>query len=114
MIKILPSRFWNQLEDIFEKEFDSDLPETGEIFISTEGSRRTGFILVEPIRMVGQIYVYEDFRKDSVKNAMKLVKHVQNLYQGSPVGTVASEARFEKLYRLMGMDKIEGTFFRKN
>lgn len=116
MIKPLPSRFWNQLEGIFEDEFDSDLPEeaNAEIFMATEGGKRTGFILAENIKMIGQIYVYPEFRKESSKHAGQMVKYCQERYKDISVATLASEARFEKLYRLLGMQRIPGVLFRKN
>lgn len=116
MITKLPARFWNQLNGIFREEFNSDLPEedNAEIFVASEGNKRVGFILAEDIKMIGQIYVYPDFRRDSAKYASQMVKYCQEHFKDIPVGTVASEARFEKLYKLLGMEKIEGSFFRKN
>ncbi len=117
MITKLPSRHWHQLEEIFQTTFDSDLPDENsdaEIFVLNENGKRVGFILAENIKMVGQIYVYPEFRKDSAKNALTMVKFVQGKYQDIPVGAVASETRFEKFYKLLGMEKIEGSFFRKN
>jgi hypothetical protein len=116
MITILPARHWHQLEDIFDREFDSDLPEAqnAEIFMATDKGKRTGFILAEDIKMVGQIYVYPDFRKESARYAGQMVRFCQERYQGKSVATLASEPRFEKLYRLLGMQKIDGTVFRKN
>lgn len=116
MITKLPDRFWNQLEDIFDKEFDSDLPEkeNATIFMATDGSKRTGFILAEDIKMIGQIYVYPEFRKESARYAGQMVKFCQERFKGRSVATLASEPRFEKLYRLLGMQKIDGTVYRKN
>ncbi len=118
MIKLLPPRFWHQLEDIFQDEFDSDLPDVNsdaEIFMSANDGKRTGFILVEPVKMIGQIYIYPEFREQNVaKNAGEMVKFMQKRYDGTPVGCVASEPRFEKLYRRLGMEKIDGVFYRKN
>lgn len=116
MITKLPSRFWNQLEQIFEDEFDSDLPEeeNAEIFMATDGNKRTGFILAEDVKMIGQIYVYPDFRKESAKYAGQMVRFCQERFKGTSVATLASEPRFEKLYKLLGMQKIPGTLFRKN
>lgn len=116
MIKTLPPRFWHQLETIFGDEFDSDLPEAenAEIFIATEGGKRIGFILAEDVKMIGQIYVYPEFRKESARHAGQMVKFCQERFKGKSVATLASEPRFEKLYRLLGMQKIPGTLFRKN
>lgn len=118
-ITLLPPRHWHQLEGIFNDEFDSDLPDAqgdAEIFMSTDGGKRTGFILAEQVTLIGQIYVYPEFREKNVaRNARDLVKFMQDRYQGKmPVGAVASEARFGKLYRLLGMQKIDGDFYRKN
>jgi len=111
----LPSRHWEQLKDIFDKEFDSDLPDAGEIYISTEQGKRKGFILAEPLMMVGQIYVYPEFRNASARTAMEMVRFMNNRFRGKmPVGCIASEARFKKLYNALDMQEIDGTFFRKN
>jgi len=114
MIK-LPYQHWHTLEEIFDKEFDSDLPEreNAEIFVINEAGKRKGFILAEDIKMIGQIYVYPDFRNVG-NTARDMVKFMVERYKGIPVGTLASEPRFESLYKRLGMQKIEGSLFRKN
>lgn len=117
MITKLPSRHWYQLKDIFDEEFDSDLPDVdsgAEIFISVENGKRTGFILAEPVIFIGQIYIYPEFREKNIASTtLSLVKSVKERYEGQSVATLASESRFEKLYKRLGLDKISGTLFRK-
>lgn len=114
IIKV-PSSRWHTLEKIFEEEFNSDLPsaDNAAIYGDYEGGKLQAFILVENIKMVGQIYSMPDNKNR--QSVQKLVNYlVETLPDGTAVGVVASEKRFEALYRLLKMQKIPGTFFRRN
>lgn len=114
----IPSSRWHTLEKIFLEEFDSDLPDPkfAEIYGEYENGKLKGFVLTEKIVMCGQIYVMPEFRAESNgQTARKLVNYlVETLPDGIAVGAVASEKRFEALYRILKMQKIPGTFFRRN
>lgn len=113
----LPSRHWQQLEKIFDEEFDSDLPpaENAEIFIANENGERLGFILKEKTEMVGLIYVYPETKKDIAKTALSLVRFIKSrAAKGTSICCVASEPRFGRLFKSLGMEKIPGDLYRIN
>lgn len=115
IIKIPPGRWEKDLKEIFNKTFDSDLPhpDSADIYGTYNAAGRIQtFILVEKILLVGQIYSAPgENDRHSVK---KLVDYIVNTLPDKVVGAVASEKRFEGLFRLLGMTRIDGTFFRRN
>lgn len=114
--KLSPEKF-DRLRRVFDDEFDSDLPipDNSEIFGAFENGKMVGFVLAERVVMIGQIYVVPEKRENSSGIVKNLLKFLQNRFDGREVvGAVASERRFEALYRAFGMQKILGTFFRKN
>jgi hypothetical protein len=117
LVKKLKPEQYGRLKGIFSDEFDSDLPEpqTSDIFAAFEDGKVVGFINCEIVRVIGQIWVEPDKRKDSTEITMKLLREVRDRYEGKEnVAAVASESRFEKLYKVLGMEKIPGTLFRRN
>lgn len=114
--KLSPEKF-ARLRHVFDGEFDSDtpIPDNSEIFAAFEDGKMVGFVLAENIVLLGQIYVVPERREKSGGIVQNLLKFLQVRYDGrETVGAVASERRFEALYRAFGMQKILGTFFRKN
>jgi len=114
--KAKPEQF-ERFAKIFSEEFDSSLPEpdNSEILIAYENGVMKGFVLVEEVKLVGQIYVVPDERKSSSEIVKSLITFVKKtIAPKSVVGAVASERRFEHLYKAFGMQKIEGIFYRKN
>lgn len=119
MIQKIPVSRWKELERIFRAEFDSDLPDPKFAEIIGEYDdlgRIKSFVVKEKIVMVGLIYVRPSERsKNNGQAAKKLVSYLVNsLPDGLSVGAVASETRFESLFRLFRMQKIAGAFFRRN
>jgi len=117
IVKKLPAEKYSRLREIFDKEFDSDEPEpeNSDIFVAYEGGKMTGFILVESIKVIGQLYVVPEKRNNASHTVKELVRCVQLKYDGKEVvAAVASEPRFRKLYESLGMHKIFGDFYRKN
>lgn len=87
-------------------------PEFGTFFGAFEDGHLKGFVLAEKIFMVGQIFTVGDGKAEYAK---ALIDHLQAKYPpGISVATVASETRFEKLFKSLGMDRISGTLFRRN
>lgn len=118
IVKKLKPEQYSRLAAIFDKEFSgSDLPEThnSEILVAYENSKMVGFILIEDIKMIGQIYVVPEKRNSSIQVIQNLVKSVkERIAPKNVVGAVASETRFEALFKAFGLQKIDGKFFRKN
>lgn len=118
IIKIPPSR-WHTLEKIFTDVFDSDLPraENADIYGTYDAQGRIQtFILVEKALIVGQIYSAQNRSGEIDRHSVKkLVDYIVNTLPGNTtVGAVASEKRFEGLFRLLRMQRIPGVFFRRN
>lgn len=122
--KVISPRLWKSLkigdqtiEEVFESEFDSDLPDekVSDLIGVYEEGELVGFVLAEKIEMVGLIYVEPSRRNFSSQIARNLIRYLRDkIPDGVSVGAVASERRFEALYRSLGMQKIAGTFFRRN
>ncbi|HEX8636657.1 MAG TPA: hypothetical protein VF692_01240, partial [Pyrinomonadaceae bacterium] len=81
-----------------------------------ERGRLKAFILTEKIIMVGQIYVRPgEADKNNGQTARNLVNYIlKKMPAGISVGAVASEKRFEGLFRILRMQPITGKFFRRN
>lgn len=117
LVKKLPDDKYSRLREIFEDEFDSDLPEpkNTDIFVAYDHGRMTGFVLVEDVKVIGQLYVVPEKRNNASHTVRELVRCIREKYDGKAVvGAVASEPRFKKLYESLGMYKIFGDFYRKN
>lgn len=120
MIKIekIPASLFSAFSGVFRKEFDSDapLPSNADIFGAfDDGDQLVGFVLAERLVMVGQIWTAPQFRDNSTEIVAPLVRTLRDKYDGKEnVGAVASEPRFRKLFENLGMEKIDGEFYRKN
>jgi hypothetical protein len=117
LVKKLKPEQYGRLKQVFNDVFDSDLPlpHNSDIFAAFEDGKVVGFILAEDVKMLGQIYVSPEKRSEGTEITMKLLKEVRERYEGKEnVAAVASETRFEKLYRALKMEKISGTIFRRN
>lgn len=114
-IRELSPDTWKHFEDIFREEFGSDLPpEThAQFFGIYDDDSFKGFILCEDVKFIGQIFMF-DASDDGAKYARALISHVRHsISPDQSVATVASEPRFEKLFRSLGMQKIAGILFRR-
>lgn len=115
-IRELEAREWLRLKGIFEREFDSDLPipQNAKIFGCFEGEKMLGFILAENVVFIGQVYVIESERTSGA--AKKMLSFVREKFsrERKPVAAVASEKRFEMLFKSLGMTEIGGKLFRRN
>lgn len=117
-IKIPAARWEKDLKEILDKDFDSDLPDPrhADIYGSyDEKGKIEAFIITEKIVMIGQIWVRSDTSQNNGQKAKKLLSFIQQkMPLGISIGAVASEERFEGLFRLFRMHKIAGKFFRRN
>jgi hypothetical protein len=108
------------LKEIFESEFDSDLPAPEHsciaMAIAEDTNEPVGFILMEQVVMVGQVYIFPQARQTCGRMAArKLINFVQRLLRGKHnTCAVASEPRFARLFNNLGMHEVEGTLFRLN
>ncbi len=106
---------WVPLIDVFETVFDSDMPNPkhGEIYGIFEEGKCVSFILLEDVKFIGQIW--SRYPKNNTSYVKTLIRWVrEKIPEKQTVAAVASEPRFEMLYRTLGMDKIAGTLFRRN
>lgn len=103
-----------QISDIFNEVFDSDMPPPphSEFYGLFEDGRLEGFILAEQITIIGQIFIKNE--KNNSNYARKLIRFVRDkAFPTQSVAALASETRFEMLYRTLGLQKIKGTLFRR-
>jgi len=115
-VRKLEPKEWLQLKKIFSAEFDSDLPlpQNAEIYGIVEAGKVEAFILLEQVTICGQIYVNDENRHSNY--AKSLLSFVRNKFsrERKPVAAVASEKRFELLYKSLGMFEVGGKLFRRN
>jgi hypothetical protein len=116
IVEVPPERF-EDFTAIFDAEFDSDPPREGHsrIFACFDGDEPVGFIHAENFVLLGQLYVVPEKRNSTTSVVQAMLNFVQERFDGKAcVGAVASEERFERLFAAYGMQKIEGSFHRKN
>lgn len=118
LIKKIPPSEWYKIEKTFIEVFDSDMPspEHATFYGVYEKGQINAFILVENVKFIGQVYsrpsVDNNFNGQAVK---KLVDYVMTVTpKGVSCAAVASETRFEGLFRLFRMDEIKGKLFRRD
>ena len=117
MIKLLNGVEREVLAPIYEKEFDSYLPDEKQahIIASVENGKIEGFLTIERLIRVGLISVNPKLR-NTLKSA-QVMKHlikyaVESIPKGESVITIASDAKFESLFKRLGMREEEGKVFR--
>jgi hypothetical protein len=112
MIRLLPQNRWEELTEIFEKEFDgSILPTKDQAFIPAEIDDETGeirsFVVLEQLWRIGQVWSEDG-------HPGKLFKFVEaNIQQGSVIG-IASDVRFETIFTKFKMRRVDGTLYRRD
>jgi hypothetical protein len=117
LIKKLKPEQYSRLKDIFSDEFDSDVPlaHNSEIFAAYDGPKLVGFVLAEDVKMLGQIWVAPEKRSEGTEITMKLLRELRGRFEGKEnVAAVASEPRFGKLYKALGLVALPGTIYRRN
>lgn len=101
------------LRPIFEKDFDSLLPEKerSHIFVDEEGA----MVTVELLLRANMWWVAPEHRGKAKAGVLlrRMIRCLLNtIPKGSSVVVVASSASQEKLCRKVGMTEVEGTMFR--
>jgi hypothetical protein len=112
-IRELTNEESEKLAGIFQNVFDSDLPpENHSTYYGAFGDdgELKGFVLAENVCWVGQIY---NLDPDNPIYPIALVRHMDKITKDQAVVTVASKEKFGKFFETMGMEKIEGTLYRR-
>lgn len=106
---------WAALKDIFRAECNSSLPHAkfAKFFGAyDENGNLKAWVLAENVVVIGQLFTVGDGKTEYVQ---ALISHLQEQHPpGISVATVASETRFERLFKSLGMERISGTLFRRN
>jgi len=114
-IRKLKNSEWSMLTGIFDKVFDSDMPNPAhsEIVGAFEDGKLEGFILLETATFIGEFYSRS--KENNGRIARKLVSFArQHIPDKQGVGAVANESRFEILFKTLGMSEIPGKLFWRN
>jgi hypothetical protein len=110
-IEILPFERWEELREIFAKEFNSDLPHKGRATILAdidENGEINGFLVTEVLLRVGLIHNPGNKAKAMFSWLLK------NMLPDSAVIAIASSKEYEPLCETFGMREIEGKVFRRD
>lgn len=113
-VKEIKPEAWAGLAEFFHEEEAGDLPhgEFGTFLGVYEDDKLKGFVLAEKVILIGQICTVGNNKPEYVK---ALIDHLQKEYPpGITVASVASESRYERLYKSLGMQKMLGSFWRRN
>lgn len=115
MIELLDPKEWHKLDSIFESEFNSAIPDSqhASIIADVEDGELRGFIVVESLVWVGQIYIAPNHRGNGLTR--KFIRHIEDKTRKAcrSVITIASEPRFEKLFQRKKMRKVGCAVYRK-
>lgn len=117
MIKLLNQHERQILKTVFEKGFDSVLPDEHQANIAAwvEGGSVKGFLMSEVLIRVGLLWTHPQVR-NTAKGA-RIVKSLaaytrDSIPQGASVIAIASDERYKPLFAKMGMREEEGTIYR--
>lgn len=112
-VRKLKPEEWKTFGNIFRDIFNSDLPpEAHTIFYGAfdELGELQGFLLAEEVRFFGQAFSF----KDDPRAISALVQFArQDTPDKQSVAAVASEKRFEPLFEKLGLERIDGTLYRR-
>lgn len=114
-INTIPKELYPELLPVFEREFDSDVPSLkySKLLGAFDGQVLAGFLNLEWLLWFGQICIAPDYRGNGI--ARKLIHTAESqIPKGAGVITIASEERFERLYRRKGMFNVPGTIWRRD
>ncbi len=109
--KLKPAE-WPQLTPIFDKVFDSEMPnpEHAEIVGCFDGERLEGFIVLERPVFIWEFYSRDEKNRGGV--VRKMLKYVRDSIPGKQaVGAGADEPRIQMLFKTLGMDEMPGKLF---
>jgi hypothetical protein len=110
-IQILDPERWEELREIFAKEFNSDLPHKGKSAIIAEVDENgeiQGFLVTETLIRVGLIHNPGNKAKGMFSWLLK------NMLPDSAVIAIASSKEFEPLCEAFKMRRIDGVVYRRD
>jgi hypothetical protein len=111
MIQILEENRWEELREIFAREFKSDLPHKGRSSIIAdidEDGEIKGFLVTEVLLRVGLVHNPGNKAKGLFSWLLK------NMIPDSAVIAIASSKEYEPLCELFDMRPIEGKVYRRD
>ena len=112
MIVLLDNEQRKELDPIFEREFNSALPDESQAnIVAVVDDGIEAFVTVEALLRVGMIWIRPDKRSEGHLQA--LTRHLfEKVPRGSSVITIATEAKQGKYFKRLGMREISGRLFR--
>lgn len=110
MIEKLNEERWDELTDIFAREFNSGLPHKGRAYILADivDGEIKAFMVVELLVRWGQVYSTGGSPRKLFQEA------VSSIPPDTAVIAIASEPRYESLLEKFDMTKREGTVYRRD
>lgn len=111
MIRVLEQERWEELREIFAKEFNSDLPHKGRSSIIAdidENGEIQGFFVTEVLLRVGLIHNPGNKAKAMFSWLLK------NMIPDSAVLAIASSKEFEPLCEAFKMRRLDGVVYRRD
>jgi len=115
LVHLLSNEERLSFKEVFENEFDSELPNARQANIVAYGN--SAFITTEVLLRAGLVWVDPSLR-NTPKSASILKRLVQYLHQHIPKGSsvigIATNPKEERLMQRMGMRRVEGIIYRKD
>lgn len=107
------------VSDIFSNEFNSTppMPPQGEIVASVSNGRIDSFLLVEQLVRIGLLWVAPEHRNTtkSLRLTRELVHYVvPRIPTNTSVITIDEKDEFDKVFKHLGMRKVNGIIYRKD
>lgn len=116
MIELLPFERWNELREVFDCQFNADLPSKGHsdiLFQSSENGSIASFAVVESLIRIGQFHTIE---KVNGSNAPREILHyvLRSIPKGASVIAIDDNGKFRGLAEKFGMYERRGTVYRRD
>jgi hypothetical protein len=115
-IELLPHGRWEELREVFDREFNAELPSENHaeiLFKANEDGKIQSFAVVETLIRIGQFHTLEKVAGQNVP--LKILKYLlKNIPKGASVIAVDDDGRFGGLARKFGMYERRGTIYRRD
>jgi hypothetical protein len=111
MIQILEENRWEELREIFARDFKSDLPHRGRSTIIAdidEDGEIKGFLVTEVLLRVGLIHNPGNKAREMFSWLLK------NMIPDSAVIAIAHSDAYDSLCELFKMQRVEGSIYRRD
>jgi len=120
MIELLPPDQWHKLESIFETEWAACLPdpEHAMIIAETDDGELVGFVTLESVMLVANVYVAHNHRGlKGVRTIKKLTTHIREKakHSGRAFLMIAHRdrgLRYEHFFKALGLHKLADVVYR--